>query len=53
VTGPAGEARTLELPAHPFFFATLFQPERSALAGRSHPLVTAFVAAASAGTSAA
>jgi CTP synthase (UTP-ammonia lyase) len=42
----AGEARTLELPDHPFFMATLFQPERSALAGREHPLVKAFVAAA-------
>lgn len=48
VTGPAGEARALELPGHPFFFATLFQPERSALAGHSHPLVKTFVAAASA-----
>lgn len=48
VTGPAGEARALELPAHPFFIVTLFQPERSALAGHSHPLVKTFVAAASA-----
>ena len=46
VTGPAGEARALELPSHPFFLLTLFQPERSALAGRSHPLVKTFVAAA-------
>ena len=50
VTGPAGEARALELPAHPFFVLTLFQPERSALAGHSHPLVKTFVAAASAGS---
>jgi CTP synthase (UTP-ammonia lyase) len=48
VTGPAGEARALELPAHPFFFLTLFQPERSALGGHSHPLIKTFVAAASA-----
>ncbi len=48
VTGPAGEARALELPSHPFFFLTLFQPERSALAGHSHPLIKAFVTAASA-----
>jgi CTP synthase (UTP-ammonia lyase) len=47
VTGPDGEARGLELPAHPFFFATLFQPERSAFSGDSHPLIKAFVAAAS------
>ncbi len=46
VTGPNGEARAFELPAHPFFFGTLFQPERSALAGKSHPLVKALVSAA-------
>jgi CTP synthase (UTP-ammonia lyase) len=51
VTGPAGEARALELPAHPFFFVTLFQPERSALSGKRHPLVKAFVAEASGPTS--
>jgi CTP synthase (UTP-ammonia lyase) len=47
-TGPGGEPRALELPAHPFFFATLFQPERSALSGVSHPLIRKFVQAASA-----
>jgi CTP synthase (UTP-ammonia lyase) len=47
VTGPNGAARGLELPIHPFFFATLFQPERSAFSGDSHPLIKAFVAAAS------
>lgn len=46
VTGPAGEARAFELPAHPFFFATLFQPERSAFRGKTHPVIQAFVAAA-------
>ena len=46
VLAPNGEARAVELPTHPFFFATLFQPERSAFSGRSHPLVRAFVAAA-------
>lgn len=40
-----GEVRAVELQGHPFFVATLFQPERSALAGRGHPLVSAFVAA--------
>jgi CTP synthase (UTP-ammonia lyase) len=39
----AGEIRAVELRGHPFFVATLFQPERSALAGRRHPLVSAFV----------
>jgi CTP synthase (UTP-ammonia lyase) len=47
VTGPDGAARGLELPVHPFFFATLFQPERSAFRGDSHPLIKAFVGAAS------
>lgn len=42
---PAGEARAFELDGHPFFFGTAFQPERSALAGRDHPLITAFVRA--------
>ncbi len=42
----AGEVRAVELAGHPFFFATLFQPERSALRGMEHPLITAFVAAA-------
>ena len=41
----AGEVRAVELEGHPFFVATLFQPERSALAGRVHPLVSAFVRA--------
>lgn len=47
LVGPNGEARGFELPAHPFFFMTLFQPERSALRGQSHPLIKAFVGAAS------
>ncbi len=50
VMGPNGEARAFELPAHPFFFATLFQPERSAFKGKTHPLIQAFVAAALADT---
>jgi len=44
-TGPDGSVRALELRGHPFFVATLFQPERAALAGRVPPLVAAFVAA--------
>jgi CTP synthase (UTP-ammonia lyase) len=44
----AGEVRAVELEGHPFFVATLFQPERSALRGLAHPLVRAFVAAAAA-----
>lgn len=42
-----GEIRAVELADHPFFVATLFQPERAALTGQAHPLVNAFVAAAS------
>src|SRR5439155_3997402 len=37
-----GEVRAVELDGHPFFVATLYQPERAALAGRSHPLIEAF-----------
>lgn len=45
-TDAAGEIRVVELAGHPFFIATLFQPERSALRGIAHPLVTAYVQAA-------
>lgn len=39
------EVRAIELTNHPFFVATLFQPERAALQGRLSPLVTAFTRA--------
>jgi len=42
----AGDVRALELDGHPFFVATLFQPERAALAGRLPPMVAAFARAA-------
>ena len=42
----AGDIRALELEGHPFFVATLFQPERAALAGRLPPLAAAFSRAA-------
>jgi CTP synthase (UTP-ammonia lyase) len=38
-----GDIRAVELDGHPFFVATLYQPERSGLAGRRHPLIDAFV----------
>ncbi|MBP2331038.1 CTP synthase (UTP-ammonia lyase) [Kibdelosporangium banguiense] len=38
-----GDARIAELPGHPFFLLTLFQPE---LAERPHPIVRAFARAA-------
>ena len=43
---PAGDARVVELSNHPFFIATLFQPERSAFTARSHSLIKAFIEAA-------
>ena len=43
-----GDIRAGELDGHPFFVATLYQPERAVLTGRSHPLIAAYVAAASA-----
>ena len=42
----AGAIRAVELDGPAFFVATLFQPERAALAGRAHPLINAFVEAA-------
>jgi CTP synthase (UTP-ammonia lyase) len=40
-----GDLRAVELDDHPFFVATLFQPERAALRGKPVPLVSAFLAA--------
>ncbi len=42
----AGDVRAVELDGHPFFVATLYQPERSGLAGQRHPLIAAFADAA-------
>lgn len=41
-----GEVRIIELADHPFFMATLFQPELSAFSAAAHPLIVAFVEAA-------
>lgn len=41
----AGGLRAVELKNHPFFVATLFQPERAALKGKMPPLVRAFIEA--------
>jgi len=41
-----GEIRVIELRDHPFFIATQYQPERSAL-GAKHPLIAAFAGAVS------
>lgn len=40
-----GDLRAVELKGHPFFVATLFQPERAALKGTVPPLVRAFITA--------
>jgi CTP synthase (UTP-ammonia lyase) len=42
----AGDIRAVELDGHPFFVATLFQPERAALAHTAPPIVVSFVRAA-------
>jgi CTP synthase (UTP-ammonia lyase) len=42
----AGDVRALELPDHPFFLSTLFQPELAGDGTRAHPLIRAFAAAA-------
>jgi CTP synthase (UTP-ammonia lyase) len=40
-----GDLRGVELDGHPFYVATLFQPERAALRGKAAPLVAAFLKA--------
>ncbi len=40
-----GDIRVAELPVHPFFIATLFQPQLSSEPGQCHPLIRAFVEA--------
>lgn len=42
-----GDVRALELDEHPFFVATLFQPERAALRGECPPVVSTFIEACS------
>ncbi|KAF1003038.1 MAG: CTP synthase [Pseudomonas sp.] len=44
--GEDDSVRAIEATDHPFFIATLFQPERKALVGAPVPLVEAFVRAA-------
>jgi CTP synthase (UTP-ammonia lyase) len=43
--GADGEVRAVELAGHPWFIATLFQPERAALRGEPVPLARALVSA--------
>jgi CTP synthase (UTP-ammonia lyase) len=43
-----GQVRIAELPAHPFFVGTLFQPELHGDGSQPHPIIVAFAAAAAA-----
>jgi CTP synthase (UTP-ammonia lyase) len=43
--GGGGDVRVAELPGHPFFLATLFQPELAGDGRRPHPVISAFAAA--------
>jgi CTP synthase (UTP-ammonia lyase) len=43
-----GDVRSLELPGHPFFLATLFQPELAGDGARAHPVIRAFATACAA-----
>ena len=42
-----GTARIIELPGHPFFVATLFVPQVVSESGKPHPLIVAYLQAAS------
>ncbi|MEV4283395.1 CTP synthase C-terminal region-related (seleno)protein [Actinoplanes xinjiangensis] len=44
----SGAVRAAELPDHPFYLATLFQPELAGDGTDTHPIIRGFVAAASA-----
>jgi len=43
--GGGGEMRAFELSDHPFFVATLFQPQRSSRSERPHPVILGFLRA--------
>ena len=42
-----GTARMAELPGHPFFISTLFVPQSNSKRGNPHPLIVAYLEAAS------
>lgn len=45
--GPEEEVRAVELPSHPFYVASLFQPQLASHAtGKPHPLIQAYLRAA-------
>ncbi len=41
--GSRGEARAVEMSGHPFFVATLFQPQLSSTPDRPHPVLLAYL----------
>jgi CTP synthase (UTP-ammonia lyase) len=45
--GAQGEIRAIESPAHRFYLATLFQPQLSSTPEKPHPIILAFLKAAS------
>ena len=44
----SGQVRIVELPGHPFFVGTLFQPELHGDGAQPHPIIVAMAAAATA-----
>ena len=48
-TDETGEVRAVERAEHPFFLATLYQPQRTSTPAAPHPLWTAFVSAVMSG----
>ena len=42
----SGDPRVFELVGHPFYIGTAFQPERSAIEGKIHPLIVGLINAA-------
>lgn len=45
-TDETGEVKIAELPGHPFFLLTLFQPELAGDGSQAHPVIRAFATAA-------
>ena len=43
--GEDGELRIAEIPAHPFFLATLFLPQMRSTPDRPHPILAGFATA--------
>ena len=42
-TDETGEVRAIERPDHPFFIATLYQPQLSSTPQHPHPILRAFI----------